>query len=208
MLRFLPFLSKSPNSFQIPIHSNFFRFFPNLPISLKFSQIPQVPPDSFKFLHFLSDSLLQILSIFLFFRIILDTFRCFRIVSDFLEFFQMRSKTPSGILKILSNFSVPLRSFQVLTAHFRSLQILSNPCRFLKIIPKSFSFFRFFSNFPNTYFEILQNSLRLSQAPSDSFQFFPNLPIPFRIPQILSDSDSLKFFRFFPNLPISLKLLS
>ena len=89
------------------------------------------------------------------------------------------------MLKVLSNFSVLLRSFQILADPFRSLQILQNTSN-------SFQFFQILSEF-SKFFEIPQNSLRLSQAPSDSFQFFPNFPMSFRIPQILQDSGSLKF---------------
>ena len=89
---------------------NSFRFFSNLPISF-FS-------DAFRFFHSLSDSLFKIHSIFF----IPDAFRYFQIVSDFFEFFQMLSKTQSGILKILSNFSDLYRSLQILQNSFKFFQ--------------------------------------------------------------------------------------
>ena len=85
--------------------------------------------------------------------------------------------------------------FQFYSYHFRSLHILSDPCRFFKILPSSSVFFFRFS-----WVEILQNALKLSQVPSDSFQFFPNISISFRFLQILSD-----FLKFFRDVPSSFK---
>ena len=114
-------LSDSCRLFQIL--PDFSRFFEILTGFLRFLQItseslklPQIPSDSFKciqVLSFFSDSLFQIFSIF-FNRS--DYAECFSILpvcfqSNFLRFYQR----PSGILKILSKFSVLFRSFQILS---------------------------------------------------------------------------------------------
>ena len=86
--------------------------------------------------------------------------------SNFLRFYQR----PSGILKILSNFSVLFRSFQILSDSGRFFQI---PPVFLDSI---------------WFFEILQNSLSFSQVPSDSFKLLQIPSVSLRISQILLDS--------------------
>ena len=107
--------------FQIPADSSkFFQIF------LDSSRFSQVLTDSFRISQFLSDSLrfFQISS-FRFIHILFEpsNFSQFLQISpvsfiffwtslsDSFEFFQIHSKTPSGILTILSNFWVLFRSF-------------------------------------------------------------------------------------------------
>ena len=134
VFQLLPDFLDSSRFFQIP--TGFLRFFQTFSEFLRFFRsrnFSQIPSNSSIFLQMLSDSFIFFLILsFRFFRFFFYSFGCFSILpicfqSNFLRFYQ----TPSGILKILSNFPVLFRSFQ----------ILSDACRFFQILPNFSSFF-------------------------------------------------------------------
>ena len=95
------------------------------------------------------------------------------------------------ILRIFSDtFKDTVRNPQDSFKFFSSTQIISDPYRSFQIPADSSKFYQFFEILLefSKFLEIPQNSLRFSQVPSNFFQFFSNVPISFRFPQILSDS--------------------
>ena len=138
------FYSDHFRSFHNPAVSS--KFYQILPIFLASLRIFQNPRNSLKFVQIVTSSLrfLPILSEFPNFfhfpsdsfmssQISIDFFRISQFLSNSLRFPEIptdsfrcfQNPSPSGILKIPSNFSIPLRSFQ----------ILSQPCSFFQIRP-------------------------------------------------------------------------
>ena len=122
--------------------SDFFTFF------WTFSSYNQIVLEPYRYFQILADSS-KLFQIFLdssrSSHVLTDSFRISRFLPDSFKFLQILSKPPSGILKILSNFSVLYRSFQT----------LSDPCRFFQILLDSSAFLD-----SSWFFEILRNSLR------------------------------------------------
>ena len=114
--RISQFLSDSLRFSQIV--SNWFIFFPNLPIFLKFSQIPS---NSSRF--------------FLFF-ILSDYSGCFSMSPDCSRFFRIFSNGFKDTVRNPQDFFKFYSSIQI-------IQILSDSCKFFKSLPNSSSFFRF-----------------------------------------------------------------
>ena len=125
-----------------------------------------------------------------------DASGLFQILWNFFRCFPRHRQEPSRFFKM----------FHLYSNHFSSLhsfQIPADSSKFFKIPPVFSTFFEF-----SKFFEIPQNSLRFSQVLSDCFQFLPNFPISIRIPQILLDSDSLKFLLILSESPNFSQILS
>ena len=137
-------------------HIGTFKFLNSIQVVLKpcryvqtaeFSKFFQIFQDSSRFSQ-ISTRFPRILQIFSIFFILSDYSGCFQMLSvcfqsNFFRFYQ----TPSGILKIFSNFSVLFRSFQMPADSFKFFQI-PQVCVFFLIRFNFSKFFKILSDSP------------------------------------------------------------